>query len=67
MSGWCKTILHALLDGSCEQETAEDFVGDDTTAVDTGYVSVTPLSLEMTQPAHFEAASFVAHTESEPS
>jgi 5'-nucleotidase len=41
--------------------------GADTTAVDTGYVSVTPLSLEMTQPAHFEAASFVARTESEPS
>jgi 5'-nucleotidase len=31
--------------------------GSDTTAVDNGYVSVTPLSLEMTQPAHMEGVS----------
>jgi 5'-nucleotidase len=37
--------------------------GADTTAVDNGYASVTPLSLELTQPAHFEAASFVANGE----
>jgi 5'-nucleotidase len=34
--------------------------GADTTAVDAGYVSVTPLSLEMTQPAHAALAAFVA-------
>jgi broad specificity polyphosphatase/5'/3'-nucleotidase SurE len=34
--------------------------GVDTTAVDNGYVSVTPLSLEMTHPTHMEAASFVS-------
>jgi 5'-nucleotidase len=39
--------------------------GADTTAVDNGYVSVTPLSLEMTQPAHFAAASFVAEARGE--
>lgn len=38
----------------------DNMEGADTTAVDSGYVSVTPLSLEMTQPAHFEAATFVA-------
>jgi 5'-nucleotidase len=47
--------------------SAHDSVeGADTTAVDSGYVSVTPLSLEMTQPAHFEAASFVAQADEEP-
>lgn len=40
--------------------THETIDGADTTAVDNGYVSVTPLSMEMTQPAHFEAAAFVA-------
>jgi 5'-nucleotidase len=39
--------------------------GADTTAVDNGFVSVTPLSLEMTQPAHFEAAAFVIGTREE--
>jgi 5'-nucleotidase len=39
--------------------THDNVDGADTTAVDNGYVSVTPLSLEMTQPAHFEAAAFV--------
>jgi 5'-nucleotidase len=34
--------------------------GADTTAVDSGFVSITPLSLEMTQPAHFEAAAYIA-------
>jgi 5'-nucleotidase len=34
--------------------------GADTTAVDNGYVSITPLSLELTQPAHIAAASFLA-------
>jgi 5'-nucleotidase len=34
--------------------------GADTTAVDGGFVSITPLSLEMTQPAHFEAAAHIA-------
>lgn len=34
--------------------------GADTTAVDSGYVSVTPLSLEMTQPAHASLAGFIA-------
>jgi 5'-nucleotidase len=34
--------------------------GTDTTAVDTGYVSVTPLSLEMTSPSHFDEAALVA-------
>lgn len=38
----------------------EQVDGADTTAIDNGYVSVTPLSLEMTQPSHFELASFVA-------
>lgn len=41
--------------------SAHDTVdGADTTAVDSGFVSITPLSLEMTQPAHFEAALRVA-------
>ena len=44
----------------------DSVAGADTTAVDSGYVSVTPLSLEMTQPAHFDAASFVAQA-TEPS
>ena len=39
--------------------THDNVDGSDTTAVDNGYVSVTPLSLEMTQPAHMEAASSV--------
>ncbi len=34
--------------------------GADTTAVDSGYVSVTPLSLEMTQPAHAPLAQRIA-------
>jgi 5'-nucleotidase len=34
--------------------------GADTTAVDHGYVSVTPLSLEMTHAEHFGVAAFVA-------
>ncbi len=38
----------------------DDTDGADTTAVDTGYVSVTPLSLELTQPAHFGVAAFCA-------
>jgi len=34
--------------------------GADTTAVDAGYVSITPLSLEMTQPAHAALALSIA-------
>jgi 5'-nucleotidase len=34
--------------------------GADTTAIDRGYASVTPLSLEMTQPDHAELAAFLA-------
>jgi 5'-nucleotidase len=45
--------------------THESIDGADTTAVDNGYVSITPLSMEMTQPAHFEAAAFVAGTHEE--
>jgi 5'-nucleotidase len=37
--------------------THDNVDGSDTTAVDNGYVSVTPLSLEMTQPAHMQAAT----------
>jgi len=41
--------------------SAHDTVdGADTTAVDNGFVSITPLSLEMTQPAHFEAVQRIA-------
>jgi 5'-nucleotidase len=40
--------------------THDNVDGVDTTAVDNGYVSVTPLSLEMTHPTHMEAASFVS-------
>ncbi|HEX6243473.1 MAG TPA: 5'/3'-nucleotidase SurE [Polyangiales bacterium] len=41
--------------------SAHDSVdGVDTAAVDNGFVSITPLSLEMTQPAHIEAATRIA-------
>ncbi len=39
--------------------------GADTTAVDQGYISVTPLSLELTQPAHFGVAAFCAGPDTE--
>ena len=38
--------------------------GADTTAVDRGYVSVTPLSLEMTHALHMGVAAFVSGPES---
>jgi 5'-nucleotidase len=37
--------------------------GADTTAIDDGYVAVTPLSLEMTFPAHLPMAELVAGKE----
>jgi len=51
--------------------SAHDAVdGADTTAVDTGFVSITPLSLELTQPAHFPTiaplASDARSTKKEP-
>ncbi len=43
----------------------DDSEGADTTAIDAGYVSVTPLSLELTQPTHFGVAAFCAGPDTE--
>ena len=41
----------------------EPVQGADTEALDEGYISVTPLSIEATQPEHFGVAAYVAGPE----
>lgn len=49
--------------GGVENEPVE---GADTEAIDDGYISVSPLSIEATQPAHLGVAAYIAGREQEP-
>jgi 5'-nucleotidase len=54
---------HYLWIGGAGGARNEPVEGADTEALDEGFISVTPLSIETTQPDHFGVAAYVAGTE----
>lgn len=56
---------HYLWIGGPGGATSEPVQGADTEAVEEGYISVTPLSIEATQPDHLGVAAYVAGSEGE--
>lgn len=56
---------HYLWIGGPGGATNEPVQGADTEALDEGYISVTPLSIEATQPAHLGIAAYVSGPEEE--
>jgi 5'-nucleotidase len=57
---------HYLWIGGPGGATNEPVEGADTEALDDGYISVTPLSIEATQPDHLGVAAYVAGRKDEP-